>query len=71
MELFTEVAHADLEGESSFNLTEANMVKLVKVCQMMLQFSQYQSDQQFHVQQLMQEDASSMQVRIQGLFPGH
>lgn len=28
MELFADVAHADLEAESGYNLTEANLVKV-------------------------------------------
>lgn len=43
MDLFADVAQADLEGESSFNLTESNLIKLVKCCQMMLQFVQHSS----------------------------
>eukprot|EP00195_Chlamydomonas_chlamydogama_P001848 CAMPEP_0202924852 /NCGR_PEP_ID=MMETSP1392-20130828/79191_1 /ASSEMBLY_ACC=CAM_ASM_000868 /TAXON_ID=225041 /ORGANISM="Chlamydomonas chlamydogama, Strain SAG 11-48b" /LENGTH=294 /DNA_ID=CAMNT_0049618607 /DNA_START=88 /DNA_END=972 /DNA_ORIENTATION=+ len=60
MELFNDVAQADLEGESGYNLTEANLIKLLRVCQMMMQYVQHTSEQHFHVQQMLEEDNSLM-----------
>ena len=51
-----------MEGESSYNLTEANMIKLVRVCQMMMQFTQFKCEQQYNVQQMMEEDHNELQV---------
>ena len=64
MEIFSEVAQADLEGESSFNLTESNLIKLVKVCQMMLQFVQHSSEQQTQMQHYQDEDADGLQALV-------
>ena len=38
------------------------MVKLVRVCQMMMQYTQYKCEQQYNVQQMMEEDRSELQV---------
>ena len=39
------------------------MVKLVRVCQMMMQYTQYKCEQHYHVQQQMEEDQGELQVR--------
>ena len=64
MDLFSDVAQADLEGESSFNLTESNLIKLVKACQMMLQFVQHSSEQQQQMQHYQEEDADGLQALV-------
>ena len=38
------------------------MIKLVRVCQMMMQFTQYKCEQQYSVQQMMEEDQNELQV---------
>ena len=40
------------------------MVKLVRVCQMMMQYVQYKSEQQFTAQQMAEEDQNELQVRM-------
>ncbi|GAX85692.1 hypothetical protein CEUSTIGMA_g13108.t1 [Chlamydomonas eustigma] len=64
MDMFNEVSQADMEGESSYNLTESNLVKLVRVCQLMMQFVQYKSEQQYNMQQMMEEDQSELQAHV-------
>lgn len=64
MDTFNEVSQADLDGESSYNLTESNLIKLVRVCQLMMQFVQYKSEQQLNMQQMMEEDQSELQAHI-------
>ena len=38
------------------------MIKLVRVCQMMMQFTQYKCEQQYSVQQMMEEYQNELQV---------
>lgn len=43
------------------------MIKLVRVCQMMMQFTQYKCEQQYSVQQMMEEDQNELQVNARVL----
>ncbi|GIL78823.1 hypothetical protein Vretifemale_8251 [Volvox reticuliferus] len=61
--MYGEVAYADLEKESVYDLTESNLVKMVRVMQLLLQHQQFQLEQGLGVQQqLMEEQVSTLGV---------
>ncbi|GIL93942.1 hypothetical protein Vretimale_174 [Volvox reticuliferus] len=63
LEMYGEVAYADLEKESVYDLTESNLVKMVRVMQLLLQHQQFQLEQGLGVQQqLMEEQVSTLGV---------
>ncbi|KAG2447577.1 hypothetical protein HYH02_007500 [Chlamydomonas schloesseri] len=55
-ELYGELAYADLEAESVYDLSEANLLKVVRLLQLLLQYQQYQLEQGLGVQQLLREE---------------
>lgn len=56
MELFNDVAYANLDGESVFNMSEANLIKLVRLSQYMLQYLQYRIEQYHELQERLEEE---------------
>ncbi|KXZ51732.1 hypothetical protein GPECTOR_11g179 [Gonium pectorale] len=59
MELYGEVAYADLEGESVYDLTEANMLKLVRVLQLLLQLQQHRLEAGQGVMEVLREETAA------------
>lgn len=78
MEMYQELAHAELEGESVYEMTESNLIKLVRTLQLALQYQQYSLEQGQHMQQLMEEEATQLaaglkqvpELSMQGLQDG-
>ncbi|GFR42463.1 hypothetical protein Agub_g3371 [Astrephomene gubernaculifera] len=68
-ELFGEVAFADLERESVYDMTEANLLKLVRVLQLLLQHQQWQLEQLQGQRQTAREEAAAA-AGLLGLLPG-
>ncbi|KAG2425849.1 hypothetical protein HXX76_013473 [Chlamydomonas incerta] len=56
LEIYGELAYADLEAESVYDLSEANLLKVVRLLQLLLQFQQFQLEQGLGVQQLLREE---------------
>ncbi|GAX85690.1 hypothetical protein CEUSTIGMA_g13105.t1 [Chlamydomonas eustigma] len=50
------------EGDSRSLMDMFN--ELVRVCQLMMQFEQYKSEQQYNMQQMMEEDQSELQAHV-------
>eukprot|EP00798_Chlamydomonas_sp_ICE-L_P006254 gene6254-2881_t len=63
-ELYMDVATCDLEAESAYNMTEANLVK------MMLQFSQHNVEQQAHAMDLVREERDAVVAAMKRIHPG-
>lgn len=61
MDLFQDVTTADFEAESSFNLSEANLVKLVRLMQMMMQYQGYMLGRKERVQLALEEEQAALQ----------
>ncbi|GLC34065.1 hypothetical protein PLESTB_000833500 [Pleodorina starrii] len=59
LDMYGDLACADLEKESVYDLTESNLLKLVRVMQLLLQHQQFQLEQGLGVQQLLREEQVS------------
>ncbi|EFJ53022.1 hypothetical protein VOLCADRAFT_120152 [Volvox carteri f. nagariensis] len=59
LEMYGEMAYADLEKESVYDLTESNLLKMVRIMQLLLQHQQFQLDQGLGVQQQLREEQVS------------
>ncbi|PNH01373.1 hypothetical protein TSOC_012747, partial [Tetrabaena socialis] len=57
LELYGDLAYADLERESVYDVSEANLLKLVRVLQLFLQLQQHQLEQSQGAAQLLREEA--------------
>ncbi|KAL6759437.1 hypothetical protein V8C86DRAFT_2575142 [Haematococcus lacustris] len=60
MSLFDDLAHADFESESAFNLTEASLLKLLQLSQLLMQYLQWTTEQSNQQQQLLTEDRAAL-----------
>ncbi|KAG2487452.1 hypothetical protein HYH03_014019 [Edaphochlamys debaryana] len=64
LELYGELAYANLDKESVYDLSEANLLKLVRCLQMLVQYQQFQIEQGLATIQILKED----QVATVGLL---
>jgi hypothetical protein len=64
MDVMNELQTADLERESSYNLTESSLLQLVQLSQLAMQYMTWQLDQHTHTQQVLAEERAAMMAGV-------
>eukprot|EP00877_Chromochloris_zofingiensis_P005393 jgi/Chrzof1/14855/Cz09g18170.t1 len=67
MDFFEDVAYGDILGESVFNLSEANLIKVIRLAQLQLQYLQHKLEEKADAQQALEDESLALTAGLTGM----